>query len=83
MRDVAAASLRRGKTSTIGVVVPRLTDTVMAMLYEAIAHACARAGQFAIVATTDDEPEADRAAAQSLLQRGVDGLVLSTARLGR
>ena len=81
MRDVAAASLRRGKTSTIGVVVPRLTDTVMAMLYEAIAHACARAGQFAIVATTDDEPEAGRAAAQSLLQRGVDGLVLSTARL--
>lgn len=81
MRDVAAASLRRGKTSTIGVVVPRLTDTVMAMLYEALAHACARAGQFAIVATTDDEPEADRAAAQSLLLRGVDGLVLSTARL--
>ena len=38
MRDVAAASLRRGKTSTIGVVVPRLTDTVMAMLYEAMAH---------------------------------------------
>ena len=74
MRDVAAASLRRGKTLTIGVVVPRLTDTVMAMLYEALAHACARAGQFAIVATTDDEPEADRAAAQTLLQRGVDGL---------
>jgi len=47
MRDVAAASLRRGRTSTIGVVVPRLTDTVMAMLYEAIARACARAGQFA------------------------------------
>ena len=81
MRDVAAASLRRGKTLTIGVVVPRLTDTVMAMLYEAVAHACARAGQFAIVATTDDEPEADRAAVQTLLQRGVDGLVLSTARL--
>lgn len=82
MRDVAAASLRRGKTLTIGVVVPRLTDTVMAMLYEALAHAAARAGQFAIVATTDDEPKANRAAAQSLLQRGVDGLVLCTARDG-
>lgn len=82
MRDVAAASLRRGKTMTIGVVVPRLTDTVMAMLYEALAHAAARAGQFAIVATTDDEPRADRTAAQTLLQRGVDGLVLCTAREG-
>ena len=82
MRDGAAASLRRGKTMTIGVVVPRLTDTVMAMLYEALARACAKAGQFAIVATTNDEPKADRAAAQSLLQRGVDGLVLCTARDG-
>lgn len=80
VRDISAASLRRGNTSTVGVIVPRLTDTVMAMLYEALAHACARSGRFAIVATTDDEPQADRAAAQSLLQRGVDGLVLSTAR---
>jgi LacI family transcriptional regulator len=82
MRDVAAASLRRGKSLTIGVVVPRLTDTVMAMLYEAIAHAAGRSGQFAIVATTDDEPGADHDAARSLLERGVDGLILCTARDG-
>ncbi|MGK9166692.1 LacI family transcriptional regulator [Inquilinus limosus] len=80
VRDVSAASLRRGKTNTIGVIVPRLTDTVMAMLYEALAHACARSKRFAIVATTDDQPKADRTAARTLLQRGVDGLVLSTAR---
>jgi LacI family transcriptional regulator len=80
VRDGAAASLRRGKTLTVGMIVPRLTDTVMAMLYEALARACARMGQFAIVATTDDEPKADRAAAQTLLERGVDGLILSTAR---
>lgn len=81
VRDVSAASLRRGKTNTIGIVVPRLTDTVMAMLYEALARACARMGQFAIVATTQDDPRADRSAAHSLLQQGVDGLVLSTARV--
>lgn len=80
VRDVSAASLRRGSTMTIGVIVPRLTDTVMAMLYEAIAKACARTGRFAIVATTEDNPEADRVAAESLLNRGVDGLILSTAR---
>jgi LacI family transcriptional regulator len=80
-RDVSAANLRRGKTMTIGVVVPRLTDTVMAMLYEELAHACQRTGRFAIVATTDDEPSADRTAAEALLQRRVDGLVLSTARI--
>ncbi|MGO8079781.1 LacI family DNA-binding transcriptional regulator [Rhizobium leguminosarum] len=80
VRDVSAASLRRGNTMTIGVIVPRLTDTVMAMLYEALAKACGRSGRFAIVATTDDKPKADRLAAESLLKRGVDGLILSTAR---
>lgn len=80
IRDVSAASLRRGSTMTIGVIVPRLTDTVMAMLYEAIARACGRAGQFAIVATTDDKPDAGREAAETLLKRGVDGLILSTSR---
>jgi LacI family transcriptional regulator len=79
-RDVSAASLRRGSTMTIGVVVPRLTDTVMAMLFEELAHACEAAGRFAVVATTDDEPDADRLAVDALLQRRVDGLVLTTAR---
>lgn len=81
VRDVSAASLRRGRTMTIGVIVPRLTDTVMAMLYEAIARSCRRTGQFAIVATTDDKPDAGREAVETLLSRGVDGLILSTARL--
>lgn len=80
VRDVSAASLRRGKTSMIGVIVPRLTDTVMAMLYESLARAAARSGQFTIVATTEDEPGAVKNAADTLLRRGVDGLILATAR---
>lgn len=81
VRDVSAASLRRGTTGLIGVIVPRLTDTVMAMLYESLQRAAARSGYFAIVATTEDTPEAGQIAATTLLKRGVDGLVLSTARL--
>jgi LacI family transcriptional regulator len=52
----------------------------MAMLYEALAQACRRNHQFAIVATTEDVPRTDRLAAETLLARKVDGLVLSTAR---
>ncbi len=81
VRDASAASLRRGKTMTIGVIVPRLTDTVMALLYEQIAAACAKTNQFAFVATTQDKPDATRIAAESLIRRGVDGLILATARL--
>ncbi|KAA2311564.1 LacI family DNA-binding transcriptional regulator [Pseudooceanicola sediminis] len=81
VRDLSAANLRRGSTGQIGVIVPRLTDTVMAMLYESLAKAAGRNGQFAIVATTDDHPDAGRAAAEALIRRGVDGLILSTARI--
>lgn len=82
VRDVSAASLRRGRTGMVGVIVSRLTDTVVAMLYESLARAAAKHGQFTIVATTEDEPEAERRATEMLLQRGVDGLVLATAREG-
>lgn len=80
VRDISAASLRRGETGMIGVIVPRLTDTVMAMLYESLARAATRLGKFTIVASTEDEPGAVRHAAEALLRRGVDGLILATAR---
>ena len=82
VRDVAAASLRRGSTGLIGVIVPRLTDTVMAMLYEAFAKAAARAGRFTIVATTQDDADANRRAIDMLIGRGVDALILCTTRRG-
>jgi LacI family transcriptional regulator len=80
VRDPLASGLRRVGTSTIGVIVPRLTDTVMAMLYEEIAAASASRDLFAIVATTHDQPDAERIAVDSLLRRRVNGLILTTAR---
>ena len=82
VRDPLASGLRRAGTSTVGVVVPRLTDTVMAMLYEEIVAAAATRGLFAVVATTDDQPDIERVALASLLRRRVDGLILTTARIG-
>ena len=82
VRDPLASAMRRSGTSTIGVIVPRLTDTVMAMLYEEIAAAAAARGLFAVVATTEDRPEAERVAVQSLLHRRVDGIIRATARTG-
>src|SRR6188508_998614 len=81
VRDPLASGLRRVGTSTIGVVVPHLTDTVMAMFYEEIAAAATTRGLFAVVATTDDRPETERLAVDSLARRRVDGLILTTARI--
>lgn len=80
-RDFVASSLRRGGTGTLGILVPRLTDTVTAMLFEEIAIAASRRGCFAIVATSGDDPYQERQSVESLLDRRVDGLILSTCRL--
>lgn len=80
-RNVSASSLRRGATATIGVVVPRLTDAVMALMFEAIERAAHRRGYFAVVATCGDDVDEERRATETLLDRGVDGVVLATARL--
>src|SRR5262249_36326688 len=79
--DPSAASLRRQSTLTVGVVVPRLTDTVMAILYQEITKAAYERGLFPLVVTTDDDIATEREAGRRLLDRRVDGLILTTARL--
>lgn len=80
-RNAFASSLRRGETRTLGVLVPRLSDTVMALMFEALERAAAGRGYFAMVATSGDDPNDERRAAETLLDRNVDGLILATARL--
>ncbi len=80
-RNAFASGLRRGATGTIGVLVPRLTDAVMALTFEAIERAARQRGHFAVVATCGDDPDEERRATETLLDRGVDGLILATARL--
>ncbi|WP_217275171.1 LacI family DNA-binding transcriptional regulator [Microbacterium hominis] len=80
-RNVFASGLRRGATATIGVLVPRLTDAVMALLFEAVERAARRDGYFAVVATCGDDPDEERRATETLLDRSVDGLILATARI--
>lgn len=80
-RDAAASALRRGDTATIGVLVPRLRDTVMALLFEALYTEAAHRGLFALVSVCGDDPAEESNATESLLSRRVDGLVLAAARL--
>ncbi|PRA12022.1 LacI family transcriptional regulator [Arthrobacter sp. MYb211] len=79
-RNSFASNLRRGQTRTLGVLVPRLSDTVMALMFEALERAASARGYFAMVATSGDDPEDERQAAETLLDRNVDGLILATAR---
>jgi LacI family transcriptional regulator len=63
------------------VLVPRLSDTVMALMFEELERAASDRGYFAMVATSGDDPDDERRAAETLLDRNVDGLILATARI--
>lgn len=80
-RHAAAAALRRGDTGTVGVLVPRLSDTVMALLFEAIYAEAAARGMFAVVSVCGDDRAEEGTAVEALLARGVDGLILAATRL--
>jgi len=80
-RNLSASVLRRGRTGTVGVLVPRLSDAVMALLYEALERAAQARGLFTIVATSGDDPDQELRATESLLDRNVDGLVLASVQV--
>lgn len=77
-RNIFASGMRRGETNTIGLIVPRLTDTTMAVLYEEVSKACQAEQKLAIVATSGNSIQAVEQAVNTLLERRVDGLILTT-----
>jgi LacI family transcriptional regulator len=50
-------------------------------MFEELEKAASSRGYFAMVATSGDDPDEERSAAETLLDRNVDGLILATARL--
>lgn len=75
-----AASLRTKRTNLVGVLVPRLSDVVLATVYEGIESAAAERGLTAFVANTQDSPDDQRKRIEMMLDRRVDGLILGDAR---
>ncbi|MDV3128392.1 substrate-binding domain-containing protein [Mycobacterium sp. 21AC1] len=81
-RDITGAALRTGRTRMIGVLVPRLTDVVLAQIYESIDDTARAAGYNTVVANTRDDPEVQRMRLDGLLSRRVDGLIVGDLREG-
>lgn len=79
--NLIAASLRTNRTRMLGVLVPHLTDVVLSTVYEGIDDWASAAGYQTVVANSMDDQEEQRARAERLLSRGVDGLVFGDAQL--
>jgi LacI family transcriptional regulator len=72
-----AASLRTQRSSTIGVLVPDLTNPLFAAIVRGIEDGAA--GYTAILANCDNDPARERVALRMMRDRRVDGLILATA----
>jgi LacI family transcriptional regulator len=76
-----AAGLRTSRSSLVGVLVPRLTDIVLATIYEGIHEAARGHGYQTFVANSEDREQEREAGAEMLLARRVDGLILGDCTL--
>ncbi|MFI6154784.1 LacI family DNA-binding transcriptional regulator [Kitasatospora sp. NPDC051170] len=80
-RNPAAASLRTRRSNLIGVVFARLSEIVVATIYEGIEEEAARHGLAAFVTNTQDDPVRQRERIAMVLGRRVDGLIIGDAHL--
>lgn len=81
-RDAGAAGLRTGSSRLFGVLVPRLTDLVLASIYESIDAAASAAGYGTVVANTLDDPDHRRARLDAMLSRRIDGVIIGDSHIG-
>lgn len=79
--DPHATSLRTQRTQQIGVLVPRLSDVVLATIYEGVDETAASYRYHTFVANTRDEPAEQRARTEMMLSRRVDGLIFGDAHI--
>jgi len=77
--DLVAAGLRRGYTSTVGVIVSDILNPMLAELVDAIEEQLQASGYGVLLANSHGDPERDLESVGLLRQRRIDGLILSVA----
>jgi LacI family transcriptional regulator len=78
-RDQLASGLRTRHSRLLGMLVPRLTDYVLATIYEGVEEEARLAGYRTVVANTRDDPDEQRARAEVMLDHRVEGLIIGDA----
>jgi LacI family repressor for deo operon, udp, cdd, tsx, nupC, and nupG len=80
--DAQARSLVMGKTQTIGVVVTTITDPFIAEVVQSIETTAHQHDYSVILASSKAEPEREIAAVEMLHSKRVDGVVVTSSRVG-
>lgn len=79
--DPQASGLRTRRTRLLGVVVPRLSDLVLALMYEGVEAEAATIGYSSFVTNSRDDVDEQRRKVELMLARRVDGLIIGDRHL--
>ncbi|MFE0756267.1 LacI family DNA-binding transcriptional regulator [Inquilinus sp. NPDC058860] len=74
--DGVARSLKTGRTRTIGLVIPDITNPLFAALAATIERACDAAGYALVLCATADDPEKELRHLRLMRTQRADGLIL-------
>jgi DNA-binding LacI/PurR family transcriptional regulator len=80
--DAQARSLVVGRTQTIGVVVTTIADPFIAEVVQAVESTAHEHGYTVILASSMSEPEREVAAVEMLHSKRVDGVIVTSSRVG-
>jgi len=80
--DAQARSLVKGRTHTIGVVVTTIADPFIAEVVQGIEITAHDHGYSVILASSSFEPERELDAVEMLRSKRVDGLIVTSSRVG-
>jgi LacI family transcriptional regulator, galactose operon repressor len=75
-----ARGLRIGKSNTIGLVVADISNSFYAKMCRSIEDNCTANGYNLIICSSDENPEKESELIQMLVDRQVDGLIISTTQ---
>ncbi len=78
-RSTLAYGLRTGRTHTVGVVIPDLTNPMFPPIIRGIERSLAKQGYNVILADSDNDQKIEMSIVESMVSRNVDGLILATA----
>ncbi|MFD8079893.1 LacI family DNA-binding transcriptional regulator [Streptomyces sp. NPDC059718] len=79
--DPAGASLRTRRSGVLGIIMPRLTDYVLARIFEGADEAAREMGYTTVVSSTNDDVQLRMERLDGLLAKRVEGFVVGDARL--
>lgn len=77
INDGMARALAGGRTMTVGLVIPTITNSIYASSTHAIQRLAQRAGYSVILVVSDFDPEQEAQLIRRLVERRVDGMILT------